>query len=410
MRIGLLTSFLAVGDGHDSGIGQHHRLLADALSSAGHAVRVLYCPSDTTAAQAALAQLSPAWSWEVIAAPLPRAMRLLARRSWATELLLRNLWAARSADRALARLPADSAPEIIETHGYYAPGFFLVRRRRRPFVVTRVSTSTAQITSHWSVQSRLLRWHAALERAATRRSDGLLTHTRAHRDEVCRIDGYPPARFALVPHGVVDPGEPDRAAGPLNDAIEFLFVGRFERRKGIDVLLAAIPAVAAALPRAIFTLAGATGDGSEWRRFVTEHPELAAQRVCAPGRVSADALQALYRRCSVFVAPSRYESFGLIYAEAMSYGKPVIGCAAGGVAEVVTEGVTGLLTPPGDVASLVAAMRRLGSDPSLRHQMGHAARSDFLARFSVRTLAARTIAYYAECLAPARSRWRGGPA
>ena len=192
------------------------------------------------------------------------------------------------------------------------------------------------------------------------------------------------------------PGPP--ATHPDGQPVEFLYVGRFESRKGADVLLAALPAVAAACPNARFTLAGSQGDGAFWREFETRHPELAQTRVRALGRVSPDELNALYRRCSVLVAPSRYESFGLIYAEAMSHGKPVIGCDAGGIPEVVSHGVTGLLAKPGDVASLVAHMTKLGTDATLRTRMGIAARRDFLARFSADKMAQRSIACYESVL------------
>jgi glycosyltransferase involved in cell wall biosynthesis len=56
------------------------------------------------------------------------------------------------------------------------------------------------------------------------------------------------------------------------------------------------------------------------------------------------------------VAPSRYESFGLVFLEARMFGKPVIGCRAGGMIEVIEEGVTGLLAEPGDAASLEASL------------------------------------------------------
>jgi glycogen(starch) synthase len=94
------------------------------------------------------------------------------------------------------------------------------------------------------------------------------------------------------------------------------------------------------------------------------------------------------------VAPSRYESFGLIYVEAMSHALPVIGCLAGGVPEVVTHGSTGLLVAPGDAGALADAMIRLARDAGLRARMGRAGRADFLARFSASTLAATSLKLY----------------
>ena len=198
-----------------------------------------------------------------------------------------------------------------------------------------------------------------------------------------------------MPHGLPDPGESPAGTAADGGPVEFLFVGRFEERKGIDVLLAAIPVVARVCPDTRFTLAGSRGDGRDWGKFTASHPSLLAEsRVESLGRVSAETLRVLYRRCAVMVAPSRYESFGLIYAEAMSYAKPVIGCLTGGIPEVVTTGSTGLLAAPGDVASLAECMIQLASDANLRARMGRAARADFLARFSARTLAFNSVALY----------------
>jgi glycosyltransferase involved in cell wall biosynthesis len=256
----------------------------------------------------------------------------------------------------------------------------------------------AQMIAISSLRSRVRGWQAALERVVTRRSDALVTHTTQHRDALCALEGYDAARFAIVSHGLPDPGEPPAANRPVGETIEFLFVGRFESRKGIDVLLTAIPEIVRDYPQVNFTLAGAHGDGIAWRDFERRHPELLGIRVMSVGRVSAATLAALYRRCHVLVAPSRYESFGLIYVEAMSHAKPTIGCRAGGVPEVIQEGVTGLMAEPGDVSSLIACMRTLASDGDLRHRMGEAGRRDFLARFSARRLAEASVDLYREIL------------
>src|SRR6202011_6048084 len=86
--------------------------------------------------------------------------------------------------------------------------------------------------------------------------------------------------------------------------------------------------------------------------------------------------------CDVFVAPSRYESFGLIFLEAMMFAKPVVGCRAGGMPEVIADGITGLLAEPGDTASLRACLERLVDDPALRGRMGAAGRRRYEERFT----------------------------
>lgn len=171
-------------------------------------------------------------------------------------------------------------------------------------------------------------------------------------------------------------------------ALHLLFVGRLESRKGIDVLLAAAPSLLERFPNAILDIVGddtiVRPDGRTYKdEFLeTDLPSSIAERVIFHGRVEEDELRAFYRACDIFVAPSRYESFGLVFLEAMMFGKPVIGCDAGGGPEVVTAGKTGLLVAPGDVEGLEKAMRTLVSDAALRKRMGKAARKDYEQRFT----------------------------
>jgi glycosyltransferase involved in cell wall biosynthesis len=105
-------------------------------------------------------------------------------------------------------------------------------------------------------------------------------------------------------------------------------------------------------------------------------------------------LSAYYRACDLFVAPSLYESCGFIYLEAMSYAKPVIGCAVGGVPEAVEDGVTGLLVKPEDPSALSASIIRLLQDKALRRVMGEAARRRVETRFTQALMAERTEQAY----------------
>jgi glycosyltransferase involved in cell wall biosynthesis len=92
------------------------------------------------------------------------------------------------------------------------------------------------------------------------------------------------------------------------------------------------------------------------------------------------------------------EPFGMVVPEAMAAGKPVIASAAGGPCEVIEPGVTGLLTPPGDVAALAAAMLALAGDPAARERLGEAARASARARFGIAANAARVEAVYRSVL------------
>ena len=170
--------------------------------------------------------------------------------------------------------------------------------------------------------------------------------------------------------------------------MKFLFVGRLESRKGIDVLLEAAPAVLRRLPGARLDVIGddtiLNAQGATYRETFLARADIAdlRDRITFHGRVEEAALAAHYCACDVLAAPSRYESFGLVYAEGMMFAKPVIAGSGGGGGEVVEAGVSGLLVPPGDAAALEAAMLRLGRDEGLRREMGAAGRRRYEARFT----------------------------
>ena len=400
MRIGILTHYLALGCEADSGIGQHYLILANTLAAKGHQVHVVYAGHHPVDMARALAELRPTWTYDIASHEPPARLLQTFRSHWPLQDLLKNLWLAWAGGHTLATACTIRSLDIIETHAYNAPALFFQLRTGRPTVVSRVATTMTQISQITAVKSRVFAWQSAIERFATKHCDLPLTHSQQHRRIVCKLEGYKNARFAIVPHGLSPPPAPAVRPASTTDCIEFLFVGRFEARKGIDILLAAIPQVADAFPAARFTLAGSLADGLGWDAFQKSHPELAESRVQALGRVSAETLQTLYACCDVFVAPSRYESFGLIYAEAMSHGKPVIGCDCGGIPEVVTHGLTGLLARPGDIPSLVACMNQLAASASTRRRMGKAALADFSARFSADTMARRSAALYASLSPP----------
>ena len=108
-----------------------------------------------------------------------------------------------------------------------------------------------------------------------------------------------------------------------------------------------------------------------------------AERVELLGFVEHEDLPALYRSADVFAAPSRFEGgLGLVYLEAMACGLPVVATAAGGAAEAIEDGVTGLLLERGEVEETTAAIGTLLGDPALRAAMGAAGRERVRAHFT----------------------------
>jgi glycosyltransferase involved in cell wall biosynthesis len=185
----------------------------------------------------------------------------------------------------------------------------------------------------------------------------------------------------------------------LPGELRLLFVGRLERRKGIDVLLAIAPRLLERHPKLVLCLVGddtlGDGEGSTFRRrfeaAFKDHP--AAGRVHFEGKATDERLYSCFAGCDIFVAPSRYESFGLIFLEAMMFGKPVVGCRAGGMPEIIADGETGLLAEPGDEESLLRCLDRLAADADLRERLGRRGREVYEAKFTAQAAAAATEAF-----------------
>jgi glycosyltransferase involved in cell wall biosynthesis len=116
------------------------------------------------------------------------------------------------------------------------------------------------------------------------------------------------------------------------------------------------------------------------------------------GHVEQEVLSQHLMSCDLFVAPSLYETFGLVYVEAMSYAKPVIGCAVGGVPEVIKDGETGILVPSEDHSSLGQAIIQLLKDPQMRIKMGKNAKADVENNFTIEHMVEKTLAAYKKAL------------
>ena len=128
-----------------------------------------------------------------------------------------------------------------------------------------------------------------------------------------------------------------------------------------------------------------------------------SHRVRFLGRVTEAEKAVLMAHCDVFVAPSLYESFGIVFLEAMRLGKPVIGTRVGGVPEIVHHGVTGILVPPLDAGALAQAILTLARDLQARTQLGAAGLVRFLQHFTLDEFAHRSEQFYHQVIA----HWRG---
>jgi glycosyltransferase involved in cell wall biosynthesis len=218
----------------------------------------------------------------------------------------------------------------------------------------------------------------ALERLAARWTDRIVTLTpRGTEEHLARGIGHP-AQYASVPSGVptaaLRAGAPPRPVARARlglAATDFVVaaVGRCVAVKGFDLLVAALPRLAASAPSARLLV---VGDGPERQALARLARELRVRdRVSITG-ATAD-VAAHLAAADVLAAPSRNEGMGRVLVEAMALGLPVVGTAVGGIPWVVADGETGRLVPAGDVPALADALADLAQDPALRRKLGEAA-------------------------------------
>jgi alpha-maltose-1-phosphate synthase len=192
-------------------------------------------------------------------------------------------------------------------------------------------------------------------------------------------------RDALDRFGI-DPSEPS-----------VVFVGRVTRQKGLPVLLRAAEWID---PSAQLVLCAGQADTAELQAEVTglvEH--LRASRsgvIWLPGMLAKSEVIQILSNATVFVCPSEYEPLGIVNLEAMACGCAVVASAVGGIPEVVAEGETGQLVPPGDERALAAAVNAMIANPAMAAEFGARGRKRAVAEFSWDKIAAQTAGLYAE--------------
>jgi len=294
------------------------------------------------------------------------------------------------------------AADLVHTHTWYVGfgGMLVQAIHDLPLVVTLHSMEplrpwkadqlgTGYAVSAWAERLAVERAERVIAVSAQMRED-ILVHFRLEPDRVVVIHNGVDAeafrrteqREALARHGVREP--------------YVLFVGRISEQKGIFPLLEA----ARTLPDDVSLVLCASSPDT---------PELAARleaAVAGRSRVRwinamlpvAEVVQ-LYSHASVFVCPSIYEPFGLINLEAMACGTPVVASRVGGIPEVVVDGETGWLVPPGDPTALAEALRVALADPARARRMGEAGRRRVEAHFSWDRIAERTLAVYRDAIA-----------
>lgn len=403
LRIALIAGDWVVDGptGRGGGIETYVRVMAPALAAAGHDVHVIgrarwHTHADVLDGVTRHALHVPD-EWAPEDAGLGEARDALA-----------FAWHAWRHVRALEA--SGGAFDVVEAPEYKAQGYFLARDGGVPPVVKCHAHLALCLDLNGVPPAQDTALLADLERETLQRARAVHANSRALALRCAGDYGLEASRIATVPYGIDTARFRPTPSGVretwgAGDATVLLFVGRMEPRKGIDTLVAAYATLARRRRDVLLVAAGPDTSSAQrpsqqqWMVEQWTAAGIGADRYRLLGPVAHEALPALYTAADVMVAPSPYEAFGLVYLEAMACGAVPVACRAGGVPEVVEDGVTGVLVPPGDAEALALGLDRLIADRAARARLADAARSRVAREFSVAAVVARTEAFYREAAA-----------
>jgi phosphatidylinositol alpha-1,6-mannosyltransferase len=243
---------------------------------------------------------------------------------------------------------------------------------------------------YWVTTHGIEVWQSlsCLRSLALRSASKVTATTRYTAEILVEIQHLSRSRIALLPPALDPEIALSHAAGPVRDApipknSILLTVARLdasEQYKGIDTVIQALPQVLTVIPDTRYVI---VGDGSDRPRLESLAKAVdVAEQVCFVGITGHDELVKYYEVCDVFVMPSHAEGFGIVFLEAMAFGKPVIGGNHGGTPDVIRDGVTGFLVEYGDIDGLTSRILSLLQNEELRRKMGQTGRQYVEEHFS----------------------------
>lgn len=207
-----------------------------------------------------------------------------------------------------------------------------------------------------------------IEKTMLRSTHLIIANSRHTKQEVEKL-GLPSEVIEVVYPGFDILSVPEEK--PCHgDEIRLLFVANCDPRKGLETLVEAMCRLNN--PKITLDIVGNDKSAPKYTQRIKKR--VAAwgleSKVSFQGQIEPELLGGFYSQADIFVLPSLYEPFGIVFAEAMSFGLPIIATDVGGIPELIEHGVNGLLVPPGDAASLAEAIDKLASSTALRQELG----------------------------------------
>jgi starch synthase len=306
--------------------------------------------------------------------------------------------------------PESASTDLVHSHTWYAnlAGHLAAMLYGVPHVMT---VHSLEPLRPWKAEQlgggyALSSW---CERTAVEAAAAIIAVSDGMRADV--LSAYPrvdPDRVHVIRNGI-DTVEytPDPAidvlerygVDPSRPAV--VFVGRVTRQKGLPVLLKAAARID---PTAQLVICAGQADTAELEAEVEELAgqlrEVRSGVIWLSGMLAKREVIQLLSHATLFACPSLYEPLGIVNLEAMACGTAVVASRVGGIPEVVADGETGLLVPPGDPGELAEAINALVREPERAAAMGRQGRQRAIDEFGWTALAAQTTGLYSSLVAP----------
>jgi glycosyltransferase involved in cell wall biosynthesis len=393
LNIGLVATESPYGPSTAGGIAAYLRAMIPSFLDAGHQVTLFAGAGETRSFLAEHDRLKvhhfrlPSAHWYASKIPVLRNIVTLPLRQieWSVAFY-----------RRVASIAAREKLDLLECTE--AGGLFL--NQIAP-VVIRLHGSESVFRKYAGLPTDTsVRLNNFLERKICEKASAITTPSVFQAREIAESKGWTMDRFHVIPNPIskamLEASSEGGLRGDKQEGPLLLYVGRLAQVKGMASLFAAAKEVQATVSGATFVLAGPWQMPLPPKSYGLQLNRRSTNGILWIGAQEPSQLIDWYRRATLFVMPSYFESFGISVVEAMAFGVPVIATTGGALPEIIQDGVTGQLVPPGDPTALAAAILCSLDNSEARQIKSRLARDSVLKNFTAERAAGATLQLYSD--------------